>query len=89
MPGTTLQSSSTVISPAFVQSWPKGSVCGVVFQNWRRYKACQFTFACEGRSLSITEPESWRDAARIARDVTEGQTYLANVGDATHTMPTM
>jgi spore germination cell wall hydrolase CwlJ-like protein len=60
------------------------TVCGVVYQNRHRYKACQFSFACEGRALRITEAAAWRRAVRIAREVTEGTTYLADVGGATH-----
>jgi spore germination cell wall hydrolase CwlJ-like protein len=60
------------------------SVCGVVYQNRNRHLACQFSFACEGRSLRITEPDSWRQAVRVARQVTDGTTYLADIGDATH-----
>jgi spore germination cell wall hydrolase CwlJ-like protein len=60
------------------------SICGVVFQNRQYYHACQFSFACEGRSLRITEPEAWRRAQRIAAAVTDGKTYLSDVGDATH-----
>jgi hypothetical protein len=60
------------------------TVCGVVYQNRHRYLACQFTFACEGKSLRITEPGPWRTASRIARDVAEGRTYLSGVGNATH-----
>jgi spore germination cell wall hydrolase CwlJ-like protein len=60
------------------------SVCGVVYQNRHRHLACQFTFACEGKALRITDTESWDNARRIARDVTEGRTYLAEVGGATH-----
>lgn len=60
------------------------SVCGVVYQNRHRYLGCQFSFACEGRALRITEPEPWKQAVEIARAVTFGQTYLPAVGDATH-----
>ena len=60
------------------------SVCGTVYQNANRYLSCQFTFACEGKSLRITEPRPWRDAVRIAREVYEGATYLAEVGASTH-----
>ncbi len=60
------------------------SICGVVFQNREHYHACQFSFACEGRSLRITEPDAWHKAMRIANAVTSGRTYLADVGDATH-----
>jgi spore germination cell wall hydrolase CwlJ-like protein len=60
------------------------NVCGVVYQNRHRYLSCQFTFACEGRSLAIREPEAWTVAVRIAREVLEGRTYLADVGSSTH-----
>ena len=60
------------------------SVCGVVYQNRHRHMACQFSFACEGKSLRVTDQESWSKAVRIARAVTDGQTYLAEIGGATH-----
>ncbi len=60
------------------------TVCGVVYQNRHRYMACQFSFACEGKSLRVTESESWRTAQRVAKEVTEGATYLSDVGGATH-----
>ncbi len=60
------------------------SVCGVVYQNRHRHNACQFSFACEGKSLRITDQDSWAVAKRIARDVTQGTTYVADVGDSTH-----
>ncbi|MGL5362269.1 MAG: cell wall hydrolase [Bosea sp. (in: a-proteobacteria)] len=60
------------------------TICGVVYQNRHRHLACQFTFACEGKSLRITEPEPWRVATRISRAVFEGRTYLADVGTSTH-----
>lgn len=60
------------------------SVCGVVYQNRHRHLACQFTFACEGKALRITDNMSWRTAVKVAKDVTEGTTYLPDVGGATH-----
>jgi spore germination cell wall hydrolase CwlJ-like protein len=60
------------------------TVCGVVYQNRNRHLGCQFSFACEGRSLRVNEPDSWRQAVRIARQVTDGTTYLADIGGATH-----
>jgi spore germination cell wall hydrolase CwlJ-like protein len=60
------------------------SVCGVVYQNRHHYHACQFSFACEGRALRITEMDAWRTAVRIAGEVSGGKTYLADVGSATH-----
>jgi spore germination cell wall hydrolase CwlJ-like protein len=60
------------------------SVCGVVYQNRHHYKACQFSFACEGKSLRVTENESWATAVRIADEVMAGRTYLTQVGRSTH-----
>ncbi len=60
------------------------SVCGVVYQNRHRFKACQFSFACEGRSLRITDAASWQSAVRVAKNVTHGTTYLSDVGASTH-----
>ena len=60
------------------------TVCDVVYQNRNRYLACQFSFACEGKSLKITEPEPWRAAMRVAGDVLSGATYLSEVGPSTH-----
>ena len=60
------------------------SVCGVVYQNRTHYKACQFSFACEGKSLRINEPEAWHTAERIADEVADGKTYVSDVGGATH-----
>ena len=61
-----------------------GSVCGVVFQNQQRRNACQFSFACEGHGLRVSEGEPWNRAVRIAREVTAGTTYVSDVGGATH-----
>ena len=61
-----------------------GSVCSVVFQNQQHRNACQFSFACEGHALRVTEGESWNRAVRIAREVTDGTTYVSDIGGATH-----
>ncbi len=60
------------------------TICGVVYQNRNRYNACQFSFACEGKSLRITEAESWQTATRIAEAVMDGKTYVSDVGGSTH-----
>ncbi|HEU6442695.1 MAG TPA: cell wall hydrolase [Microvirga sp.] len=60
------------------------SICGVVYQNRHRHLACQFTFACEGKALRITDSTSWERAKRVASAVLEGKTYLADVGGSTH-----
>jgi spore germination cell wall hydrolase CwlJ-like protein len=60
------------------------TICGVVFQNRSHYRACQFSFACEGKSLRIVEAESWAQATRVANEVLEGRKWLAEVGGSTH-----
>ncbi len=60
------------------------TICGVVYQNRQRRNACQFSFACEGKALRVTEPEAWATASEIAHKVLGGDTYLADVGGATH-----
>ncbi len=60
------------------------TVCGVVYQNRHRFMGCQFSFACEGKSLRISDAGSWQTATRIASAVIEGRTYLSEVGGATH-----
>jgi spore germination cell wall hydrolase CwlJ-like protein len=60
------------------------TICGVVYQNRWHYNACQFSFACEGKSLRIDEPDAWRQAVRIAGEVTNGKTYVYDIGGSTH-----
>ena len=60
------------------------SICGVVYQNWRRHNACQFSFACQGKTLRVAEPVSWTTAVRIAREVLLGGDYSAEVGGSTY-----
>jgi spore germination cell wall hydrolase CwlJ-like protein len=58
------------------------NVCGVVYQDRNRPFACQFSFACEGKSLRIEEPGPWAAAVRIAKEVASGATYNPQVADA-------
>ncbi len=51
------------------------TVCGVVYQDRERPFACQFSFACEGKSLRIEEPTCWATATRIADAVFKGTSY--------------
>ena len=53
-------------------------------RNRHRHLACQFTFACEGRSLRIREPAPWRRAERLATEIISGTTFIESVGLATH-----
>jgi cell wall hydrolase len=73
-----------VMNRVFSGYYPN-DVCGVVYQNANRHLRCQFTFACEGKDLSVKdEPDMWEQAKRIAKDMLEGKIWLAEVGHATH-----
>ncbi len=58
------------------------TVCGVVYQDRERPFACQFSFACEGKSLRVDEPTYWATATRIAEAVASGKTYDARLASA-------
>ncbi len=64
-------------------TYPK-TICGVVYQNkdWRN--RCQFSFACDGIPDRIWNRPAFETAKRIAHEVTIGETWLPEVGSATH-----
>jgi len=58
------------------------NVCAVVYQDRNRPFACQFSFACEGKSLRIEEPGAWVTATRVAQAVVSGVNYNPKVAEA-------
>jgi hypothetical protein len=72
-----------VMNRVFSRFYPD-DVCSVVYQNANRHLACQFTFACDGRSKVITERRHWAIANRIARQTLDGQIYVPEVAKSTH-----
>jgi len=72
-----------VMNRVFFDFYPN-KVCNVVYQNAHRRNACQFTFACDGIPDVVTEPDAWRRAKRIAKDVLDGKLWLDDIGKATH-----
>lgn len=65
------------------ESYPN-SVCGVVHQNAHMRNACQFSYACNGHSRGMREPQARAIAGQIAqvmldgapRDLTDGATHF-------------
>ena len=57
-------------------------VCGVVYQDAKHPFACQFSFACEGKSLRVEEPACWETATRIAKDVVAGSNFNPKLVEA-------
>ena len=72
-----------VLNRVFSGFYP-GDVCSVVYQNASRHLACQFTFACDGKSKAINERAHWSVANRIARQTLDGQIYVPEVAKSTH-----
>src|SRR6202165_4177112 len=72
-----------VMNRVFSGYYPN-DVCGVVYQNAHRHLACQFTFACDGRSKAIHEPDAMERAKRIATATLDGRLWLPEIGKATH-----
>jgi spore germination cell wall hydrolase CwlJ-like protein len=72
-----------VMNRVFSGYYP-GTVCGTVYQNKHRRLACQFTFACDGIRDTVTDPQAWLRATRIARDVLDGKYWVPEVNRATH-----
>ena len=61
-----------------------GSICGVVHQNAHMRNACQFSYACNGRSRAMRDETARAIAAQIAdlmmsgaaRELTDGATHF-------------
>lgn len=62
------------------------TICGVVYQNQHRRNACQFSFACDGKTNvnRTTEVAAWALAQEITQTVLNNEIYLPEVADATH-----
>ncbi|MBS0248333.1 MAG: cell wall hydrolase [Proteobacteria bacterium] len=72
-----------VLNRVFSPYYPN-DVCGVVYQNKHRHLACQFTFACDGKSEAVKEPEAYERAMSIARDSLDGKLWMPEVAKSTH-----
>ncbi len=60
------------------------TICEVVYQNQTKHNACQFSFACDGISEKVTEPDAWKTAKEVAEKVLRGEVYLTEIANATH-----
>jgi hypothetical protein len=60
------------------------TVCGVVYQGWKRRTGCQFSFACDGsRRRRPPTLREWDRAELVAERAVSGF-VMAEVGTATH-----
>ena len=60
------------------------TICGVVFENRSRRRACQFSFTCDGRALQVRDAEAWSQASRVADQALAGKAWLADMAGATY-----
>jgi spore germination cell wall hydrolase CwlJ-like protein len=60
------------------------SICGVVYKGAAHFNACQFSFACDGKTDVIRENDQWTTALDVAKQVISGKAYLNDIADATH-----
>lgn len=60
------------------------TICGVVYQGQHRRTGCQFSFTCDGKADVAKDKERWRLANEIAYEFTQGETFLGDIGHATH-----
>ncbi len=60
------------------------TICGVVFQGQLRRTGCQFSFTCDGRTDVPKDKNKWRMANELAKRVTDGESWLGDIGRATH-----
>src|SRR5262245_9679652 len=72
-----------VLNRTFSGYYPS-DVCDVVYQNAHRHNSCQFSFACDRLADTVTEPEAWDRATRVAKATLDGKVWLPEIGKATH-----
>lgn len=59
------------------------SVCGVINQGTGRKFACQFTYTCDGKPETISEPRAWERIGKISKIMLAGADRPLT-GGATH-----
>ena len=65
------------------RNFPK-TICGVVYEGWKKKTGCQFSFACDGSLVRrAPHPEEFEAAMQVARNALNGYVMTA-VGTATH-----
>ncbi len=60
------------------------TICGVVYQGQLRRTGCQFSFTCDGRTDVPKDKDKWRMANELAQRMTDGKSWLGDIGHATH-----
>ncbi|NRA86769.1 MAG: cell wall hydrolase [Rhizobiales bacterium] len=72
-----------ILSRKRSRSYPN-SYCGVIYQNATKRNACQFSFACDGKSDLPRDLKTWKKLKKLAADFLAGKARLPSVKGATH-----
>ncbi len=56
------------------------SICGVVGQGAHRKNACQFSYNCDGKAETISEPLAYERAGKLARMMVDGRARVLTGG---------
>ena len=60
------------------------TICGVIFQGQSRRTGCQFSFTCDGIADVPRDKKKWVESNKLAKRVTDGESWLKDIGHATH-----
>ena len=60
------------------------TICGVVYQNAGKRNACQFSFACNGKSDRPRRGKAWDEAKSLASRAIAGEGEVHAIATATH-----
>lgn len=61
------------------------TVCGVVGQGGTKRHACQFSFMCDGKPETISEPNAWKTVGKVAHAAMRLDGSLTNGATHYHT----
>lgn len=64
-------------------SYPN-TYCGVIYQNATKRNACQFSFACDGKTDLPRDLKTWAKMKKLANDFLAGRVSAPTVRGATH-----
>lgn len=65
------------------KSYPN-TFCGVIYQNATKRNACQFSFACDGKTDLPRDLKTWKKMKQLAADFLAGRASAPSVRGATH-----
>jgi spore germination cell wall hydrolase CwlJ-like protein len=60
------------------------TICEVVYQNAERRNACQFSFACDGKSDRPRQGKAWQGSKELASRAIAGEGKVTAIATATH-----